>query len=157
DSDAVNHGWLCDKGRYGIGWVHAEDRVLEPQVKTGDTWNEVSWPDALDAAASAIRKARDDHGAGSIAVLGGAHRTNEDAYAWARLARGVIRTDNVDAQLGDGLPAEMVVGMRRAEIGDCDRASVIVLLGPDLQEEVPVLHLRVRRAVTELGVPLVDL
>jgi NADH-quinone oxidoreductase subunit G len=157
DSEAVNHGWLCDKGRYGIGWVHAEDRVLEPQIRTGDAWNEESWPDALDAAASAISAARDEHGANSIAVLGGAHGTNEDAYAWARLAKGVIRTDNVDAQLGDGLPPEMVVGMRRAEIGDCDRASVIVLLGPDLQEEVPVLHLRVRRAVTELGVPLVDL
>ena len=30
--------------------------------------------------------------------------TNEAAYAWAKLAKGVIGTDNVDAQLGDGLP-----------------------------------------------------
>ena len=29
--------------------------------------------------------------------------TNEDAYAWAKLAKGVLGTDNVDAQLGDGL------------------------------------------------------
>ena len=37
-------------------------------------------------------------------MLGGARGTNEDAYAWARLAKGVIGTDNVDAQIGDGLP-----------------------------------------------------
>ena len=37
-------------------------------------------------------------------VLGGARLTNEDAYAWAKLAKGVLGTDNVDAQLGDGLP-----------------------------------------------------
>ena len=32
-----------------------------------------------------------------------------------------------------------------------------MLLGPDLEEELPVLHLRMRRAAVELGVPLVDL
>jgi NADH-quinone oxidoreductase subunit G len=157
DSEPVNHGWLCDKGRYGLEWVHSDKRVLEPQLRTGGELVEVSWPEALAAAADAIRSAREMHGAGSIAVLGGAHGTNEDAYLWALLAKGVIRTDNVDAQLGDGLPAEVVLGLPRAEIGDCDRASAIVVLGPDLEEELPVLHLRVRRAVIELGVPLVDL
>ncbi len=96
-------------------------------------------------------------GPASIAVLGGARGTNEDAYVWARLAKGVLGTDNVDAQLGDGLPAEVVLGLPRATIADLDRAAAIVLLGPDLKEELPVLHLRVRRAAVELGVPLVEL
>jgi len=47
-----------------------------------------------------------------------------------------------------------VLGLPRAEIADCDRAAAIVLLGPDLEEELPVLHLRVRRAAVELGFPL---
>jgi NADH-quinone oxidoreductase subunit G len=157
DSEPVNHGWLCDKGRYGIEWVHSDRRVLEPQVRVNGELKEVSWPEALDAAATKLRAAREAKGAGAIAMLGGAHGTNEDAYAWARLLKGVIRSDNVDAQLGDGLPAEMVIGMPRAEIADCDRAAAIVVLGPDLQEELPVLHLRVRRAVVELKVPLIDL
>jgi NADH-quinone oxidoreductase subunit G len=157
DSEPVNHGWLCDKGRYGLEWVHAERRVLEPQLRVDGKVSEVSWPEALDAAADAIRSARELHGAGSIAMLGGARGTNEDAYLWSLLAKGVIRTDHVDAQIGDGLPADVILGMARAEIVHCDRASAIVLLGPDLEEELPVLHLRVRRAVTTLGVPLVDL
>ena len=61
-------------------------------------------------------------GAGSIAVIGGARGTNEDAYVWARLAKGVLGTDNVDAQLADGLPAEVVLGLPRATIADLDTA-----------------------------------
>jgi NADH-quinone oxidoreductase subunit G len=157
DSEPVNHGWLCDKGRYGIEWVHSDARILDPMVRQSGELAEVSWPEALDAAASEIERVRDLHGPGAIAVLGGARGTNEDAYAWARLAKGVIGTDNVDAQLGDGLPAEVVLGLPRAEIADVDTAAAIVLLGPDLQEELPVLFLRIKRAAKELGVPLVDL
>jgi NADH-quinone oxidoreductase subunit G len=157
DSEPVNHGWLCDKGRYGIEWIHSENRVLEPHRQVDGELRQVSWPEALDAAAGLIRNALDAHGPQSIALLGGARCTNEDAYAFTRLMKSVIGTDNVDAQMGDGLPAELVLGVPRAEIADCDRAAAIVLLGPDLEEELPVLHLRVRRAAVELGVPLVDL
>jgi len=157
DSEPVNHGWLCDKGRYGIEWVHSERRVLEPQLAVDDERRQVSWPEALDAAAALMHDALDQHGPGSIALLGGARSTNEDAYTFARLMKGVVGTDNVDAQLCDGLPAELVLGVPRAQIAACDRAAAIVLLGPDLEEELPVLHLRIRRAAVELGVPLVDL
>ena len=156
DSEPVNHGWLCDKGRYGIEWIHADDRVLEPRVRKERALTEVSWPEALDAASEFIRSAREKKGAGSIALLGGARGTNEDAYAWALLMKGVLRSDNTDAQMGDGLPAEFVLGMPRATIADLDRAGAIVLLSGDLEEEIPVLALRVRRAVTELNVPLID-
>jgi NADH-quinone oxidoreductase subunit G len=157
DLDPVNHGWLCDKGRYGIEWVHSEHRVLEPRVRRDGELVDVSWPEALDAAAGEVRRVLDQHGPSAIAVLGGAHGTNEDAYVWARLAKSVFGTDNVDAQMGDGLPADVVLGLPRAEIGDCDRAAAVVLLGPDLREELPVLFLRIKRAAKELGVPLVDL
>jgi NADH-quinone oxidoreductase subunit G len=157
DSEPVNHGWLCDKGRYGIEWVHSERRFVEPLKRIDGEPREVSWPEALDAATALLRDALEQHGPASIAMLGGARSTNEDAYAFAKLMKGVIGTDNVDAQIGDGLPAEVVLGLPRAEIADCDRAAAIVLLGPDLEEELPVLHLRVRRAAVELGVPLVDL
>ncbi len=156
DSEPVNQGWLCDKGRFGYEFVHSPNRVTRPLVRRGGELVEASWPEALDAAAEGLRRARDDHGSGSVAVLGGARGTNEDAYVWARFAKGVLRTDHVDCQLGDGLPPEVVLGLPRATIPDCDRAAAIVLLAPDLKEELPVLFLRVRRAAEELGVPLVD-
>jgi NADH-quinone oxidoreductase subunit G len=156
DSEPVNHGWLCDKGRFGLEWVHHPDRLATPQVRTGGELADVSWPQALDAAAEGLREVKRLHGAGAIAVLGGARGTNEDAYAWARFAKGTIGTDHVDAQLGDGLPAEVVLGLDHATIADCDRAGAVVLLGPDLKEELAVLHLRLRRAAVELRVPVIE-
>ncbi len=156
DSEPVNHGWLCDKGRYGYEYVHSEARIDAPRVRRHAELIETSWPEALDAAAEALRSVIASSGPSAIAVLGGANGTNEDAYAWARFAKGVLRTDHVDAQLGDGLPAETVLGLPRATIGDLDRAKAIVLVGPDLREELPVLFLRIRRAAVDLGVPLID-
>jgi NADH-quinone oxidoreductase subunit G len=156
DSEPVNQGWLCDKGRYGYEWVHADDRVRVPMVREHGELIEASWPDALDAAAAGLRKVLDVHGPEGVAVLGGGRGTNEDAYVWSRFAKSVLGTDHVDAQLGDGLPADIVLGLPRATIADCDRAAAIVLLAPDLKEELPVLFLRVRRAAEELGVPLID-
>jgi NADH-quinone oxidoreductase subunit G len=157
DSEPVNQGWLCDKGRYGYEWVHSEARVRAPMVRKNGELVEVSWPEALDVAAAGLQGALDASGPGSIAVLGGARGTNEDAYAWVRLAKGVLGTDNVDAQLGDGLPADVVLGLPGATIADIDRARGVVLVAPDLREELPVLHLRLRRAAVELGVPVIEL
>jgi len=157
DSEPVNQGWLCDKGRYGYEWVHSDERVRAPMVRKNGELVEVSWPEALDAAAAGLQAALDADGPGSIAVLGGARGSNEDAYVWARFAKGVLGTDNVDAQLGDGLPAEVVLGLPGATIADVDRARAVVLVAPDLREELPILHLRVRRAAVELGVPVIEL
>ena len=128
-------------------------RVRAPMLRERGELVEVSWPEALDAAADALQRALDAGGPGAIAVLGGARGTNEDAYVWARFAKGVLGTDNVDAQLGDGLPAEVVLGMPRATIDDLDRAAAIVVLGARPQGPLPVLYLRVRQAAVDLGVP----
>ncbi|MFZ4514785.1 MAG: NADH-quinone oxidoreductase subunit NuoG [Acidimicrobiia bacterium] len=157
DSEPVNHGWLCDKGRFGYEYLRAPERISEPMLRDGDGWKSVSWPEAFDAAAAGLQRAIELHGPQSVAVLGGARGNNESAYTLARFTRAVLGTDNIDAQLGDGLPAEAVLGLPGAAIADLDSAAAIVLCGPDLKEELPVLALRVRRAAEELGVPLIDL
>ncbi|HEV3363493.1 MAG TPA: NADH-quinone oxidoreductase subunit NuoG, partial [Acidimicrobiia bacterium] len=158
DSEPLNHGWLCDKGRFAFDYVHNADRIVEPQVQGVDGNRvEATWPEALDAAAAGLAGALDRHGPASVAVIGGARGTNEDAYAWARFAKGVMKTDNVDCQVGDGLPAEVVNGLPRARLSDCDTARAIVLLAPDLKEELAVTYLRVKRAVVDLKVPLIEI
>ena len=69
-----------------------------------------------------------------IALLGGARGTNEDAFAWARLA-DAVGIEHRDAQLGDGLPAE-VIDLPRATIDSTAAAPTVILLGPDLKEEL---------------------
>ena len=157
DADPVNWSWLCDKGRFGYESVSSEDRLTEPLVR-GESQDlaPARWDDALDAATRAIRFALDGRGAGAVAVLGGARLTNESAYAWARLAKGVIGTDHVDAQLGDGLPAD-VFDLPGATIDDACRAGGTVLyLGPDPKEELPVLFLRLKHAALNDRVRIVE-
>ena len=115
-----------------------------------------SWGAAIDAAAGLLRAALADGGPSSVAVIGGARGTNEDAYAWARLAREVVGTANVDAQLDDGLDPT-VLGIAPATIDDAAAATTIVLLGPDLKEELPVLYLRVRDAAEKRRTRLLEL
>ena len=154
DVDPVNWGWLCDKGRFGFGSVNSEDRLGRPLARRGDALVEVPWGEALSTAADALRAAT----AEKVAVLGGARLTNESAYAWAKLAKGVIGTDHVDAQLGDGLPAEVVLGLPRATIDEvCAPGGTVLLLAPDLKEELPVLFLRLRHAVVRDGVTVIEL
>ena len=157
DSDPVNHGWLCDRGRFSYEYVNSRERVCEPMVRKGDQLVEVSWGEALVAAAKGLRDIQSLHGSAAIGVLGGARLANEDAYVWARLAKSVLGTDNVDAQLGDGLPAELVLGLPRATIDEACNAPAVLLLGPDIKEELPVLYLRLRAAAVEGKTKLVEL
>ena len=158
DSDPVNWGWLCDKGRFAFESVNSPDRLTEPLVRTNGELTSARWTDALRLAAGVLREAVDDHGPGSIGVLGGARLTNEDAYAWAKLVKGVLGCDNVDAQLGDGLPPGLVLGAPAATIDDvCTPGGTVVLVGPDVKEELPVLYLRLRHAAVEDGVRIIEI
>ena len=158
DIDGVNWGWLCDKGRFDFQSIHAEDRLAEPLVREGDAYQRTSWADALGRSADAITAALGSAGPSGIGVVGGARLTNEAAYAWAKLTKGVIGTDNVDCQLGDGLPAEAVLGLPKATIDEaCTPGGTIVLLGVDPKEELPVLYLRLRHAIVEDGATLVEI
>jgi NADH-quinone oxidoreductase subunit G len=157
DLDPVNQGWLCDKGRYGIEWVHAPTRIAAPQIRKDNVFVEVSWPEALDAAAKGLREISSLHGPGAIAVIGGGRGSNEDAYVWARFAKSVLKTANVDCQLGDGLPAACIAGLPRATVPECTEARAVVLLAPDLKEELPVLYLRLRDAALERNLPIIEI
>ncbi|MPY94484.1 MAG: NADH-quinone oxidoreductase subunit NuoG, partial [Acidimicrobiia bacterium] len=158
DNDATNWGWLCDRGRFGFEAVSSEDRLGEPLVRRGGQLGPARWADALGQAASAVRAALDDGGPGSIGVIGGARLTNESQYAWAKLAKGVIGTDNVDAQLGDGLPPALLLGLPRATIAQaCEPGGTVILLGPDPKEQLGALYLRLRHAIVEDGARLVEL
>ena len=146
DSDPVNWGWLCDKGRFGYEAVSTSARIGGPLMRNAaGELQPATWIDSLDAVATRLRTYQPTE----IGVIGGARLTNEDQYAWVKLAKSVLRTDNVDAQLADGLPAEAWIGLPAGTIDDLANASLVINLGPDIKEELPVLFLRLRDAVTQ--------
>ena len=151
DSDPVNWGWLCDKGRFNFQSTNSEDRLSTPQVKSGDSFANSSWSDALESVARVIRHARE----GSVAILGGARGTNEDAFMWGALADAAGITMR-DAQLDDGLPAS-VFSYPQATIDSACAGGTVILLAPDIKEELPVLYLRLRDAVQKKRIRLIEI
>ena len=155
DSDAVNWSWLSDKERFSYEASAKGDRITQPLLREGEDSEQkpTRWNTASKKAATALRVDPDN-----IAAIGGARMPLEGQYAWAKLLKGVIGTDHVDAQLDDGLPAPMVLGLPRATINEaCQPGGVIVTIGADLKEELPSLFLRLRHAVVEDGASLIEL
>jgi NADH-quinone oxidoreductase subunit G len=146
DALSVNESWLCDKGRYSYESIYSPDRVVEPRVRRSAELEPATWGEALTRTAAALRASLAT-GPGRIGVIGGAHLSNEDAYAWSKLARTVLQTNSVNAQLGDGLPADVVLGLPKATIEETTRAEVVIVIAADVREELPVLYLRLRAAL----------
>jgi NADH-quinone oxidoreductase subunit G len=164
DSEPVNHGWLCDKGRFTLESIDgnetsnepldAASRITEPLVRRNGTLVAVSWGEALAKAAELLRRASEKD---SLGAIGGAALTNEGAFAWERLLRGVLRTDHIDAQYGDGLDAALVQALPRATIDEAANARVVVTLTGDLREELPILFLRLRESAVRYQRSIVEL
>ena len=153
DIDPVNWGWLCDRGRYNFESVNSPDRLTTPLIKNGAEHVATSWSVALENASRMIRLSLAQN-ANSVAILGGARGTNEDAFAWAMLA-DKLGINQRDAQLGDGLSPE-IFNIAQATIDETCAASTIILLSPDLKEELPVLYLRVRDAAQKRKARIVE-
>ena len=82
-----------------------------------------------------------------IAVLGGARGTNEDAFAWARSpTRSASPTATPSSATGCRPRCSACRGPRSTRRPP---APTIILLGPDLKEELPVLYLRLRHAAEQ--------
>jgi NADH-quinone oxidoreductase subunit G len=163
DSEPVNQGWLCDKGRFTLDSVDgnedatdplsAQTRITMPLVRHDGVLTSTTWSVALTRAAELLLA----HGGGdTVGAIGGAALTNEGAFAWERFVRGVLHSDHLDAQFDDGLDAALIQSLPAASIDEAAKARVVVTLTGDLREELPVLFLRLRENVVRRGNALVE-
>ncbi|MQA99442.1 MAG: NADH-quinone oxidoreductase subunit NuoG [Actinobacteria bacterium] len=153
-NENVNDFWLCDKGRYGYHHVESAERLGSPLVRSGKEFEPASWGAAVDKIVSAIKDKR------RIGVIAGGHLTTEDAYAIGKLAKKVLETKDVDSRIQDaGAPYERALALggiagSTATLNDVEGAPEILWVGPDPKETLPVLYLRLRKAVNDGGARL---
>jgi NADH-quinone oxidoreductase subunit G len=144
ENDALSDGWLSDKDRFIFPAVHADDRVTVPQVRDGDGFRDATWGEAVGIVAEKLSGYRGDE----IGAVGGANNTNEEAFVLGKFMRWVVGSGHIDAQIGDGIDPHLAAALiPRADMDDLDAASTIFLWGPDIKETLPVMYLRVRKAV----------
>ncbi|HVE75108.1 MAG TPA: NADH-quinone oxidoreductase subunit G [Mycobacteriales bacterium] len=158
---AVNEEWNCDKGRWAFNYTTQPDRIVNPLVRDYDTGRlrEASWPEALERAANGLTYAVE---AGGVGVLPGGRLAMEDAYAYAKFARVALGTNDVDARVRWSSAEELdflaahVAGRRPGQpdvvtYDDLERATAVLLVGLELEEESPIVFLRLRKAVRHSG------
>jgi NADH-quinone oxidoreductase subunit G len=154
-NENVNDFWICDKGRFGYHYTDSDERLDTPLVRREDEFALVGWSEAFEIAADTIKEAK------GVGVIAGGHLTTEDAHAIARLAKKTIGTCDVDARVQDaGAPYELMVEAAgvagsTATLNNVESAATIVWAGPDPKEALPVLYLRLRKAVLENSAKLI--
>ena len=145
DNPAVDDGWLCDYGRFGQVGATREGRLTTPMVRRNGALVPATWDEALTEAADRLRAIKAAHGADAVGGIASPTVPNEALYLFARLLRDGIGTGNVDHAPRPPAPARADLGFR-GDVADLDTADVILLAGVDPIREVPVLHLRLRKA-----------
>jgi NADH-quinone oxidoreductase subunit G len=155
-NEQVNDFWICDKGRFGYHYVSSEERLQTPLARAkSDQFEALSWGDAYERIAEGLK------GKERVGVIAGGHLTTEDAFGVGRLARKVLGSNDVDSRIQDaGAPYELALELggvagSTATLDDLEEAKTIVWVGPDPKETLPVLFLRLRKAVVDHGARLV--
>ena len=157
DDESVNEEWNCDKGRWAFTYTRVGDRITTPMVRDDDGHlRTASWSEAIGRAAAALASAR-------TGVLVGGRVTTEDAYAYAKFARIVLGTNDIDfrarphSEEESAFLAARVAGQRTVNYGDLDTAPVVVLAGFEPEDESPIVFLRLRKAVRQHALPVITI
>ena len=151
--DAVSDGWLCDRGRYNLGFLTNEHRIASPLLRSGGEFVQIAWDDAIELWATKIREAIAAGGSQSVAVLGGGRLLNEELVLLARTF-GSLGVTNVDWRAGRQRQA--TPGRFSGSYVDLENAQAIVSFGRPAAQTAPVLDLRIRKAVTRNGARYVN-
>ncbi|MDO5067055.1 MAG: NADH-quinone oxidoreductase subunit G [Propionibacteriaceae bacterium] len=159
DDPEVNEEWLCDKGRFAFVSGRGEDRVTRPLVRRGDKLEVASWPEAIDAAVAGLKAAGQ-----AVGVQTGGRLTVENAYGYSRFARLVLGTNSIDFRSRAASDEEaQFLASRVAGRGmgvtytDLERASHVVLVSFEPEDETSVMFLRLRKGVRKHGLKVTTL
>src|SRR5437879_2915434 len=143
ENDDIDEGWICDRGRFDYTDVNDPDRLRVPTLAGAKT----TWAVALNAVAAGIE------GKGSkLGISLPQDLTNEEGFIFRRLLDGPLRGAKVKMHGRTALPAP---SGDQLMIKDIDDARVIVIVASDTENDVPIVNLRVKKAVSKRGAKLI--
>jgi len=163
DDPEVNEEWNCDKGRWAFTYPTVGDRITTPLVRDPESpdgpMRPASWSEALSVAGAGLAAA-----SGNAGVLVGGRVTTEDAYAYAKFARIVLDTNDIDfrarqhsAEEAEFLAAQVAGQPMTVTYSDLENSSAVLLAGLEPEEEAPIVYLRLRKAVRKRGLQVLSI
>jgi len=167
DAGPTNAGQLCVRGRFGVvDVVHSLNRLKAPMLRRGERLIEVTWDEALSVVAETLSRYRSAppwDGDSQFALIGSATATNEETYALQKLARTVMKSNNV--ALSSAFPehddaGELAGTLKTTDgspIRDIRAAECIVCIGTNVLDSHPILGLEILHALRTRGVSLINI
>lgn len=160
-NELVNEVWICDKGRFAHHFHDSENRLTTPLIRKEGQLVEATWAEALALIAEEVKAARKRHGNNALGGVASARLSNEDLYLFQKFFRRVVGSNNVDhhaginAAMSDDTAYTVGVG-NGTDLSQVGKGSTILVIGADLEEEAPILYLRVAGASCKRGATVIN-
>ena len=154
----ANHGHSCVKGRFAWGYATHKDRITTPMIRKSisDPWQEVSWDEAFNYAASEMTRIQAKYGKNSVGGITSSRCTNEEVYVTQKLIRAVFGVNNVDtcarvchSPTGYGLKQTIGESAGTQTFDSVMQADVIVVIGANPTDGHPVFASQMKRRLRE--------
>jgi len=154
----ANHGHSCVKGRFAWGYATHKDRITTPMIRKSihDPWQEASWDEAINYAASEIKRIEAKYGKESMGGITSSRCTNEEVYVTQKLVRAVFGTNNVDtcarvchSPTGYGLKQTLGESAGTQTFDSVMKSDVIMVIGANPTDGHPVFASQMKRRLRE--------
>ncbi|MDQ7985661.1 molybdopterin-dependent oxidoreductase [Pseudomonas sp. G34] len=151
----ANFGKLCSKGASLHLTGDPAARALYPELRLGKGLGRVrtDWDSALDHAADVFAATIREHGPDSVAFYISGQLLTEDYYAFNKLARALVGTNNIDSNSRLCM-SSAVVGYKRSlgadappcSYEDIEQADTLLIIGSNMAYAHPILFRRLEAA-----------
>jgi formate dehydrogenase major subunit len=154
----ANHGHSCVKGRFAWGYATHKDRITTPMIRKSihDPWQQVGWEEAINYAASEIKRIQTKYGKDSVGGITSSRCTNEEVYVTQKLIRAVFGNNNVDtcarvchSPTGYGLKQTLGESAGTQTFDSVMKADVIMVIGANPTDGHPVFASQMKRRLRE--------
>ncbi len=154
----ANHGHSCVKGRFAWGYATHKDRITKPMIRKTihEPWQEVSWDEAINYAASEIKRIQAKYGKDSVGGITSSRCTNEEVYVTQKLIRAVFGNNNVDtcarvchSPTGYGLKQTLGESAGTQTFDSVMQSDVILVIGANPTDGHPVFASQMKRRLRE--------
>ena len=148
----INHYFLCDRGRFGHGYVNRKDRPRQPWHILGETKKLLTVDEALDSAASALRGCKRVIGIGSPRASLEANFALRQCVGEANFFTGINGAEQALIQLVQQILEKTPA--RIPALREMEEADAVFVLGEDVTQTAPRVALALRQAVKNKGLQL---
>ena len=155
---AANEGHACVKGRFAFGYATHKDRITTPMIRDSinDPWQEVSFEEAIEHAASRFKAIQKEHGRKSIGAISSSRCTNEEVWLVQKMVRTGFGNNNIDtcarvchSPTGYGLKVTLGESAGTQTFRSVAKADVIIVMGANPTDAHPVFGSRLKRRLRE--------